>query len=98
MSQQLAHVLQGALALREAEAIVSGRPAPTWLFPDARGGPLNHRSFLKSVWRPLLTRAGLPYRPPHQLRQAVDRLDDATTRNPAATAVQAPGGMIRLGQ
>jgi len=130
MSRQLAQVLQGWLTLREAEAVVSGRPASPWLFPGPDGGPLGRDWFSDRVWRPVLRRAELRARTPHQLRHsfatlliaqgeslayvrdqlghhsiqltvdtyghlvpgankaAVDRLDDATIRNPRATAAE----------
>jgi integrase len=68
MSQQLAHVLQGWLTLRTAEAVVSGRPASPWLFSGPDGDCLNRDWFSDRIWTPLLRRAGLRYRPLHQLR------------------------------
>lgn len=70
MSRQLAGVLQGWLSLREAEAVVSGQPAADWLFPAPKGGLLHEDWFIDRVWRPLLRRAGLRYRGPHQLRHS----------------------------
>jgi integrase len=68
MSQQLAAVLQGWLTLRAAEAAVEGRPPAEWLFPGPSGKPVTDTYFSARVWRPLLRRAGVRYRPPHQLR------------------------------
>ncbi len=68
MSQQLARVLESSLTLRRAEAVVSGREPSPWLFQADGGGPLDYRAFHRSVWQPLLRRAGVRYRSPHQLR------------------------------
>jgi integrase len=68
MSRQLAAVLQGHLSLREAEAVVAGQAASPYLFPGPNGGPLPYDWFIGSIWRPLLRRAGLRVRGPHQLR------------------------------
>jgi integrase len=70
MSQQLARVLQGWLTLREAEAVLAGRPVSAWLFPNAHGGRLNPGRWRRIVWAPLLRRAGLRHRGPHQLRHS----------------------------
>jgi integrase len=70
MSRQLAHVLQGSLSLRAAEAVLSGRPVAPTLFPGPDGGILRRDWFEGHVWRPLLRRAGLRYRTPHQLRHS----------------------------
>lgn len=67
MSEQLCRVLQSHLTLREAEAVVEGRPPSPWLFP-ASGGPMTPGSFWQNYWRPLLRRSGLRYRKPHALR------------------------------
>jgi integrase len=68
MSQQLCRVLQGHLSVRAAEAVVAGREAPAWLFPDRAGQPLPPGAFWQHTWRPLLTRAEIRYRKPHALR------------------------------
>jgi hypothetical protein len=39
MSQQLYRVLQGHLSVRAAEAVVAGREAPAWVFPDSTASP-----------------------------------------------------------
>lgn len=70
MSRQLAAVLQGWLTLREAEAAVEGRPPGLWLFPGANGKPVDRDTFAYRAWRPILRRAGVRYRPPHQLRHS----------------------------
>jgi integrase len=128
MSDQLAEVLQGHLTLRQAEAAVEGGPPSPWLFTGHDGRQVSYSWFIEHVWSPLLRRAGVRYRPPHQLRhtfaslliqnreslayvrdqlghasirltvdtyahlqpggnrQAVNRLDEATTRNLSATS------------
>jgi integrase len=68
MSQQLCRALQGQLTLREAEAVVAGREAPAWVFPDPSGQPLTPGAFWQNVWGPLLKRAGVRYRKPHAVR------------------------------
>lgn len=70
MSQQLAGVLEGWLSLREAEAVVAGQAPSPWLLPASKGGLLHEDWFIERVWRPLLRRAGLRYRSPHQLRHS----------------------------
>lgn len=68
MSRQLAQVLQGFLSVREAEAVVDGRSPAPWLFPGPDGRPMAWGWFDRHVWRPLLRRADLRHRSPHQLR------------------------------
>lgn len=68
MSAQLARVLQGLLAVREAEAILKARTGPSWLFLEGDGGPITPGAFWQNIWRPLLRRTGLRYRKPHTLR------------------------------
>lgn len=68
MSEQLCRVLQGYLALQEAEAIVEGRAPSPWLFPGPDGHPITPGGFWQNCWRPLLRRSGLRYRKPHTLR------------------------------
>ena len=68
MSEQLGHVLQGLLTMREAEAILKGQDRPPWLFLGRDGGPMTPGSFWQNLWRPLLRRSGLSYRKPHALR------------------------------
>lgn len=68
MSAQLARVLQGLLAVREAEAILKSQERSPWLFVGGARCPLTPGSFWQNVWRPLLRRAGLRYRKPHTLR------------------------------
>ena len=68
MSAQLARVLQGLLAVREAEGILKGQAGPPWLFVGGDGGPITPGAFWQNIWRPLLRRAELRYRKPHTLR------------------------------
>jgi integrase len=68
LSRGLAAVLQDWLTLQGAEAAIKGRSPAPWLFPGPDGGPVSHRYFRIAVWRPLLRRAGVRHRPPHQLR------------------------------
>ncbi len=70
MSRQLARVLQGYLSLREAEAVVRGQAPSPYLFPDPDGDLLDREWFNRNVWRPLLRRAGLRFRTPHQMCHA----------------------------
>jgi integrase len=67
MSQQLAAALSGLKTLQEAEATLSGQPAPERVF----SGPLNRgveEHAFRRLWALLLRRAGLRYRKPHTLR------------------------------
>ncbi len=52
------------------EAVVNGRAPSPYLFPGPSGGPLPYGWFVAYVWRPLLRRAGLRLRGPHQLRHS----------------------------
>lgn len=70
MSRQLAAVLRDWLIPGEAEAAVEGRPPSPWLFPGPDDQPLNRERFDVGVWRPILRRASVRYRPPHYLRHA----------------------------
>jgi len=40
------------------------------VFPRDDGRPLVYRDFIRSLWRPLLRRAGLPYRRYHSTRRS----------------------------
>ena len=68
MSAQLARVLQGLLAVREAEGILKEQAASPWLFVGRDGGPVTPGAFWQNLWRPLLKRSGVRYRKPHALR------------------------------
>ena len=68
MSEQLSHVLQGLLTMREAETILKGQARSPWLFLGRDGGPLTPAAFWQNVWRPLLRQSGLRYRTPHTIR------------------------------
>jgi integrase len=70
MSTQLSAVLQGWLTLGAAEAAVEGRPPGPWLFPGPNGRPVRRQYFTDAVWRPILRRASVRYRPPVQLRHS----------------------------
>ena len=65
---QLCRVLQDYLTRRYAEAVLAGREPSPWLFPVPNGEPLTPNYFLRVVWNPLLDRAGLRRRGPHQFR------------------------------
>src|SRR5262249_55587613 len=64
-SAQLARVLQGLLAVREAEGILKEQAASPWLFVGGDGGSVTPGAFWQNIWRPLLRWAGLRYRKPH---------------------------------
>jgi integrase len=73
MSGQLRDVLQGYLAVRAAEAVLTGRADSQWLFPaDAQRTddtvPLTPLLFYKGIWWSLMQRSGLSYRKAHTLR------------------------------
>jgi site-specific recombinase XerD len=68
MSEQLGHVLQGLLTMREAEAILKGQDRSPWVFVGRDGEPMTPGSFWQNVWRPLLNRAKLRYRKPYANR------------------------------
>ncbi len=70
MPAQLCRVLQDYLTRRDAEAVLAGREPSPWLFPMPNGEPMALNYFLRVVWNPLLDRAGLPRRGPHQARHS----------------------------
>ena len=41
-----------------------------WVFPNAAGHFPRYSSFLPQVWQPLLSKAGLTYRPYHSVRHS----------------------------
>jgi integrase len=70
LSPQAAETLRTWLSVQAAEAAVEGCPPAPWLFPSPAGTPWDDRWVRARVWRPLLRRAGLRYRGPHQLRHS----------------------------
>jgi integrase len=70
LSPQAAETLRTWLSVQETEAAVQGRAPAPWLFPAPAGTPWDDRWVRARVWRPLLRRAGLRYRGPHQLRHS----------------------------
>jgi integrase len=68
LSPQLVQALGEWMSVQEAEAAVEGKAPSPWLFPSPAGGPWDDRWVRWHVWRPLLRRAAVGYRGPHQLR------------------------------
>ena len=68
MPSQACRMLQDYLTRRDAEAVLAGREPSPWLFPMPNGEPMTANYLLRHVWNPLLDRAGLRRRGPHQLR------------------------------
>jgi integrase len=68
MSPQLAACLAGRQSLQAAEAALKGQEAPLRVFLTPDGRPVDFDDFRRSVWAPILRRAGLRYRKPHCLR------------------------------
>ena len=64
----LVPVLKDHLALREAEAALSGRPISPWLFTTPDQKLIRSNNFRDRVWRPLLKALGLRYRTVHAIR------------------------------
>jgi integrase len=67
MSRQLCEGLQRYLGVREAEAILAGRPVSGWLFDGPEGGPMTRNQF-HPRWQRVLRLAGLRPRKAHTLR------------------------------
>jgi integrase len=70
MSPQLAEALAQHLESVELEAAVRGwdEEARVWLFPNRNGRPYDRRNFERTIWKPLLRKAGLRPRRFHDLR------------------------------
>jgi integrase len=64
----LVPVLKDHLAVREAEAALSGRPVSPWLFTTPDQKLIRSNNFRDRVWRPLLKALGLRYRTVHAIR------------------------------
>jgi integrase len=62
--------LEARRTLAEAEAVIAGRQASPWIFPDPgdQAQPLDNRFFTIKRWPRLLRAAGLRYVKPHALR------------------------------
>jgi len=68
MSRQLCQVFTSLQSLQEAEAAVAGTSPQVRVFLMPNGRPIEDYNFRRSVWAPILRRAGLRYRKPHTLR------------------------------
>ncbi len=47
---------------------MEGKPSPEWLFATPNGEMIRSNNFRDRVWKPLLKKAGLPYRWIHATR------------------------------
>ncbi len=70
LSSQLCHVLQDSLTRRDADAVLAGQEPARWVFPLPNGEPMTPPYLYRWVWHPVLDRAGLRRRGPHQLRHS----------------------------
>lgn len=68
LAADLVPVLKNHLALREAEAALTGKPPSPWLFTTPDGDLIRSNNFRDRVWRPLLKEIGLRYRKVHAIR------------------------------
>lgn len=82
LSPKLVEVLADWMGVQEAEAAVEGRTLSPWLFPGPAGNPWDDRWVRWHIWRPLLRRAALRYRGPHQLRHTYASLLIAAGAHP----------------
>ncbi|HEV8311042.1 MAG TPA: site-specific integrase, partial [Methylomirabilota bacterium] len=82
LSPQAVQVLRDWMSIQETEAVVEGKPLSPWLFPSPTGGPWDDRWLRWHIWRPLLRRAGLRHRGPHQLRHSYASLLIAAGAHP----------------
>lgn len=51
-----------------AQAALSGKEPPLWVFPNRAGQVMDASNFERRTWYPLLDKAGLRHLPPHALR------------------------------
>ena len=68
LAVDLVPVLKDHLAMREAEAALSGQPVSPWLFTTPGQKLIRSNNFRDRVWRPLLKALGLRYRTVHAIR------------------------------
>lgn len=67
LSESVAGILRAQKARAAAEALASGKSAAPWVFPNRDGGP-HHKANFWRFWKAAVTRAGLPYIRPHDMR------------------------------
>jgi len=69
-SPALVAALRGQIEAVDLEGQVGSWNAERreWTFPNTRGGLVSYTHFLENVWQPLLSKAGLTYRPYHATR------------------------------
>lgn len=96
LSPQLAETLRTWLSVQEAEAAVRGAAPGPWLFPAPTGDPWDDRWVRGRVWRPLLRRAGVRYRGPHQLRHTYASLLIAAGAHPKYIQAQLGHASIQV--
>jgi integrase len=72
LPRELAAMLREHLEIVELEGMHAGwtEEQRRLAFPGQRGTIIRHSTFLEHIWRPLLRRAGLPYRKVHALRHS----------------------------
>lgn len=68
LAMDLVPVLKDHLAMREAEAALSGQSVSPWLFTTPDREMIRSNNFRDRVWRPLLKELGLRYRKVHAIR------------------------------
>jgi integrase len=68
LAADLVPVLKDHLALREAEAALTGKLPSPWLFTTPDSDMIRSNNFRDRVWRPLLKAIGLRYRKVHAIR------------------------------
>ncbi len=82
LSPQLGRVLRDHLSRRAAEAVLAGQEPSPWVFPLPTGEPMTPGYLYDRLWNPLLDRAGLRRRGPHQLRHTYASLLIGQGANP----------------
>jgi len=68
LTSQVCQILKDYVMRRDAEAVLAGREPSPWLFSMPNGEPMGVGHLVRRLWEPLLSRAGLRRRGPHQLR------------------------------
>jgi integrase len=96
LSHQLVGALHDRMSVQEVEATVRGEAVSPWLFPSPSGSPSDDRWVRWHIWRPLLRRAGLRYRGPHQLRHTYATLPIAAGAHPKSIQVQLGHASIQI--
>ncbi len=96
LPEALVRRLQARLELAKAHATFEGKEPVSWVFPNRAGKPLDAKNFQVRIWRPLLTKAGLSYRPPHTLRHTYCSLLLMRGESPAYVQAQAGHSSVQV--